>query len=77
MPVSTLICCDLDDCAACSLSPLLSAPSLAGNTPPSRLRVSWIFVSLVSRLMVALRILFSLAIADGLYGAFLRCDSGV
>ena len=60
MPVSMLICCDFDDCEACSLlSPLVSDPSIAGKAPPSRLSWRWIFVSFVSRSIVAERIRFS------------------
>jgi hypothetical protein len=74
MPVSTLICCDLEDCEACSFeSPLVSA--VAGSSPPSRFKASSdemvrddscdydrdirILVSLVSRLSTLLRIRFS------------------
>ena len=65
MPVSTLICCDFDDCDACSLpSPLVSASSTAGNAPPSRLSDNWIFVSFVSRLIVAER----MRLSDDIFG---------
>jgi hypothetical protein len=74
MPVSTLICCDLEDCEACSFeSPFVSA--VAGSSPPSRFKESSdelvrddsceydynvrILVSLVSRLSTLLRIRFS------------------
>ena len=61
MPVSMLICWDFDVCAAWSLLlPFVSATSsIAGKAPPSRLSESWIFVSLVSRLIVAERMRFS------------------
>ncbi len=58
MPVSTEICWDLEDWAAWSLEsaeePLEEEESVS-RAPPSRLMVSWILVSLVSRLRVALR----------------------
>jgi hypothetical protein len=54
MPVSTAMVCDFDSWAACSREDSLTLSS-SGMAPPSRLRASWILVSLVSRLMIAER----------------------
>lgn len=54
MPESTSIVCDLETCAAWALP---SSPfcSFWSNSPPSRLKDNWTLVSLVSRLIVAVR----------------------
>jgi len=56
MPVSMWISCDLELCDACVLvEPLVSVSDKGSRGPPSRLSRSWILVSLVSRLIVAVR----------------------
>ena len=58
MPVFMLIVCDLLACAACPfVSFAVSLGSVSGGkAPPSRLRASWILVSLVSRANAAQRV---------------------
>lgn len=59
MPVSTEMVWEVEDWEACCLSLfVLELSSLLADcdkAPPSRFRVSWILVSFVSRLMLALR----------------------
>lgn len=59
------ISCDFDFCAAWFLSTPVtpSAVVASSNRPPSRLRLSCIFVSFVSRLMMALRTRSSIDVA--------------
>jgi len=59
MPVSMSMVCDFEAWAACDLSAPFSSDVICSNEPPSRLRANWILVSLVSRLMTALRICLS------------------
>lgn len=54
MPVFTEMDCEAEDCVAWpEVLPLVFESE--GRAPPSRFRASWIFVSLVSRWITALR----------------------
>lgn len=52
MPESTSIVCDFETCVACASSPFFS-PFASSRGPPSRFKIRLTFVSLVSRLIVA------------------------